>query len=307
MKRTYKNLIKVFYYLIILVITLNITISSLKDLNNIKINFLFISCSIIIYLIYKVISAFIWHYITCTFSCNVSLLKSLYIWIYSQKGKFAPGKLFYMVDRVYLYKEELVLNKNIYFCFIIEDLFNSLSALFVFIFIMPFVNFNIYDDNIFGFIIIAGIVLFIFNPYFLKKYFNIVLKILKKNELNIKFDFKRLLVIFLMFIVNHFVLVTGFFVLVKSVQPISLNNYFYIVAVYSLALCIGVINFFIPLGVGIRESILVFLLNSLFSLANSLVISIIARLWALLGKILLVIFAIIFKGIKIKMYKKNYS
>ena len=83
----------------------------------------------------------------------------------------------------------------------------------------------------------------------------------------------------------------GFYLMSKAIYPIGFNEFFYMMAAYALANVIGILSFFTPMGVGVRETILILALKIIMPTPYAVVISIVSRLWTTAGDLLNVLFA----------------
>jgi hypothetical protein len=122
LKNKFFKVLKFLYYIFIILAIIKIILSNIKDFKNIdfKIDYKIFFYAILIYLFHKFFSSIIWHYITKSTDCSLELKKSIQFWIYSQKGKFAPGKLFYLFDRVNFYKKNNICKKKLLFLFYLK-------------------------------------------------------------------------------------------------------------------------------------------------------------------------------------------
>ena len=77
----------------------------------------------------------------------------------------------------------------------------------------------------------------------------------------------------------------GFFFLTKAVYPLAVSEAPYIVASFGLAWTIGFLVIFAPGGIGVREGILVLLLDQIMPTGAALLVAGLGRLWWMSGEI----------------------
>lgn len=77
----------------------------------------------------------------------------------------------------------------------------------------------------------------------------------------------------------------GFSALVRGLTPVALAETPWLVAGYAAAYVLGYLSLLTPSGLGVREGVLVLLLQSLFAAPLPAIIAIVARLWMVIGEI----------------------
>ena len=298
------QLIKIFVLLLVFVFIgryLYKNINELKKLE-IKINFSVFIISMITFWIYKLANAFLWHYITLLAKCSIPVEKAVIAWMYSLLWKFIPGKVFYLGGRLYFYHNEGISKTKISFCFIFENICTLVAAAFLFIVSLIFVNVDFL--NKYKYISVFLLVLFfiIINPYFFKTGINLLLKIFRKEPLQLVISYMDILKVVSLFILNWIILGFGFYLLVNSIYPVHTGEFFFITGTYALACIIGILSLFAPSGIGVRESIIVIALKIIIPESVTIVISIVSRIWATAGELFLVLLTFIYaKFRRIKM------
>lgn len=256
-----------------------------------KLDLLLFTLSFILYMVYKLYNAVLWHFITVKFDCSIRMDYAVVAWSYSQLGKFIPGKVFYLLARLYYYKKENISAKNVTFCFLLENAYTFISALFVFIASLPFIKLEAAEQyKLFGIIILVLFFLFL-NPFFMEKSINIIFKTFKKEPVKLSLTYKELLISFVLFVSNWMVMGIGFYVLVQAVYPVGFGDFSYLTGASALANVIGILSFFAPTGIGVRETILIIALKAVMPAPYAVIVSIISRLWSTAGDLLTVLLA----------------
>jgi len=217
----------------------------------------------------------------------------------SQLGRYIPGKIFSLLGKAYLCKNKKISRLNLYTSITLDAILPIFSA-----FILSFVLIAFYFPVKFPyyFLLIVVFIVILVNPCIIK------LVGRKINLLNLpNWNWGYSIKIVLGYMVSHFLIGVGFFLLIKSILSFSFQNLLSIIGVYTLAGVIGLIVIFIPGGLGIREGILVLFLNLYFPFNVSILISIIGRIWTIIGDILTVIIVILFRLCKIYLNRSAFN
>lgn len=72
----------------------------------------------------------------------------------------------------------------------------------------------------------------------------------------------------------------GFVVLVAAVRPVSFGDAVVLIAAYTLAGILGILAFFVPSGIGVREAVIVIILSAMMPTDVALMLAINARIYA---------------------------
>lgn len=72
----------------------------------------------------------------------------------------------------------------------------------------------------------------------------------------------------------------GFVALVAAVRPVSAGDAVVLIAAYTLAGILGILAFFVPSGIGVREAVIVIILSAMMPTETALMIAINARIYA---------------------------
>ena len=116
----------------------------------------------------------------------------------------------------------------------------------------------------------------------------IVGKIFKK-DLEIPMKYTQILKVVLMFIGNWLIVGLGFFMLVKSVNPVvGRNEMLFCAGIYGISAIMGILAIFAPSGLGVREGIILAGLMLIMPESDAAVISVISRLWQTVAELILI-------------------
>lgn len=222
---------------------------------------------------------------------DLGYLEAIRIVAYSQLGKYLPGKVFSVIGMIYLSRNKNISKKNLYLSIIFVIIFPIIASLVLSLFLIGF--FFVYSIDFFIFYLIGILVilggLIVIHPrvfqYLVRLFFNKI----KKEPIDLDFDlswFSKLKII-LYYAFADFLFGLGFFCLTNSVTYLSWQNLLSIIGAYVLAMVLGLVVFFAPSGLGVREGVLVLFLQFYFPLNVAILISLLARVWTVLGDLFL--------------------
>jgi len=302
------NLNKLNYYIEkLLLITIigfvgNYIWNNLADFNysNITINYIYFSISLFSLLLLFCFQGFIWSRVLNSNSqLRIPLSSHIRIFVYSQFGKYVPGKIMSYAILINLYQKMGYSKKEIVIASY-YDLISGLLAtvLFLFTSLLLFKPsfWNLYYDYILYLMIIS--LLAGANPKILNIILSKVLTLLKREQFTISLRYKDLMIFVLLYTANLFIWGIAFFLLVRSLMPIALSNYFYLSFSFALSAFLGFISIVAPAGIGVREGTLIALLKTILSANIASVISIVSRIWMIVAEILLFLIVLTYDKLK---------
>ncbi len=88
----------------------------------------------------------------------------------------------------------------------------------------------------------------------------------------------------------------GFFLLVRALYPLPLSQAIYLTGAFALAGCIGSLSVIAPSGLGVREGVLILSLQTVVPNPVAALAAIVARLWASVPELVLIIIAYVYPG-----------
>jgi len=222
---------------------------------------------------------------------KLSNFKAIQVSIYSWFGRYLPGKAWMFLGRIYLCQKQ-GLSKKILTISVIYEIILSVASAFLFALIFLGISFGMKLSQ-FYFIpliaILAGFILVHPNLFYL--IFNFILRKFNKPEVpQTNFlSYRRIIEIVSYYFLAHFLNGVAFFFLIKSIANLTFYDIMWIIGVFILAATLGMVAVFAPSGLGVREGVLVLFLQLCFPLSIAVFISLIARIWATLGEIIIFI------------------
>ena len=107
-KKTFMSICKILFLILVTIFLAKYFITSWDDIKQIewsKFNWGIFVLSILLYFVYKISLASLWHYITMLNQCSISYTKAVTSYLYSILGKYIPGKVFMLAARIPGYQE----------------------------------------------------------------------------------------------------------------------------------------------------------------------------------------------------------
>lgn len=211
----------------------------------------------------------------------------------SNLGKYVPGKIWFALSRLDLAKRFGFEEKKVFLSILLESFYLLLGALFYFIFFLKKYYFFLI---LFLFVFIA--------PKIFKGFFNLVLKMLKKEKIDFSFSLKKSFLIFLLDILVWFFQGSAFSLLVKAIYfKINFAHFLSLIGIYSLSWMLGFLVLIAPGGLGVREGSMMIFLKNILPVGLASLLAIISRIWLIIHELLnFLIFGLFFLT---KMRKKD--
>lgn len=244
--------------------------------------------SILLLFIFFLLFVFGWKLILRGLGVSLPFLKSFKIIFYSQLGKYLPGKIWVFVGRMYFCQQLGIPASKIFLSMVLEMALSMISGILIFL-----VGFSIFpglqiDINPFFLMIVVIILFVIIHPKVFTRIINIFLHLVKKGPIRIDLSFSQICGIMLYYCVMWFSLGIAFYFLINSTTFIALSTIPILAGAFSISTTIGAMALFIPGGLGVRESVLAFLLSNFFPISLAILLSVLSRIWISFGELILV-------------------
>jgi uncharacterized membrane protein YbhN (UPF0104 family) len=240
----------------------------------------------------------IWYLITKSFGCNLSLKESIYIRLISQMGKYLPGRILGYGYLIIHYKDAGIDKKRVINSSFYELLLSTISAFIFFTITMCFYNYEKLNEFRFIFILTSLLSIIAIHPYILQKSTNYVYKFFKKEELDCKIAYGKVIEFLFLYLFDWLIFGFAFFLFAKAFSPIPIDKIIYISGAFAVSTFAGFMAFFLPAGLGAREGMLIFILTSILGFVPTIIVAIGSRIWMIVGDSLLFVAALILSRFK---------
>lgn len=314
-----KLVYKTFSYLIILIIFFFLGRTLFENWQKIKdydfsFNYFYLILSIFFLSGALILDSAIWNKILRILipEKKISYFTAFRIAIYSRFGRYIPGKVWMFTGRVYLGRKEGLSKKVLTVSVIYEIILSISSGFLLSLFLLSIALGSKLGDLYSVTVLIIPILIFGFSfifihPKIICPVFNFGLRKFNKIEINPDnfLSYARIIQVTLYHFIVFFIEGLAFFFLINSIISVPLYAMIGVAGAYILAAMSGAVVFFAPAGLGIREGILVLILQFYLPLSIAVLISLIARIWASLVEIILITGVYLYSKIKKLAIKKR--
>lgn len=228
--------------------------------------------------IYFAIYSRSWQVIMHDLDAPISFSQAIWMIATTQIGKYLPGKVWYIVGRVYVGKKAQLDGKKLTLSMVLETCLVYITGGIVFS-LTTLIAGNYSTAWLIISIILTTTTIIILHPMILDRITNFVLRFLKKPEVHLSLTYTQISRISLYFFGIWIAQIAGFYLLIKTIYPIPLRSIFNLASAYSLAWISGSLAVFAPGGLGVREGMMTLLLSSILPMPLAIAISFIARVW----------------------------
>ncbi len=303
-----KTIIKIAKYTVILLIFFFIVKYFYENLNTVQFcelhfNYFYLLISVFIYLLHIFVNVLVWYIITKQNNCSIGLFESIKVRVYSDFGKYIPGKIFAYGILFYSYDQKSISKKKIAVCSFQELIIGTIATIIIALVSIYLSDFDMLRRYNVYFLAMAIMCIVMIHPGILSFVANKLLKLFKREPISIITDYGQIFLVLILFITSWLIFGLGFYFFINSFYEFSFSYYFFTTGAFAIAGLIGMIAVFAPSGLGVREGVLVFLLKYIFPNAIAALISLISRLWMIICELLFLFFIIIMNS----LFKKIFS
>jgi hypothetical protein len=223
-----------------------------------------------------------WFLITRKLGIALPFMETLESWLYSQLGKYLPGKVWLLLGRFYLYESKGKSKKAISIALYFETATVMMAAVLVFLAGLVFLKWAkpFHPERELEWLILPVVFILIsLHPRVLEKMVNWILFRLKRESISLFISYRDILWILVICILAWVVGGGGFYLFVSSVFPVPANYVLFLTASLAISSTLGLIALFAPGGLGIREGVLVYLLSVLMPGPVAVIVSVLTRIW----------------------------
>jgi glycosyltransferase 2 family protein len=210
------------------------------------------------------------------------------VWGKSILARYVPGNVFMFVGRAWMSHSQGLSVERVSAAMVYEQAIGVCSALLAIAVLFPFWE---YRPGLTALTLLAVPVLVaLMHPRIFGPLAGRVLRLFHRPALDVTMGFGVVLTILVLFVVDWMVAGTGAWMLARSITGLGIDALPLCVVAYALAYVAGMIAFFIPSGIGVREAVLT------ASLARRLPGGV-ALVWALLLRVWVTAMELLFVGV----------
>jgi uncharacterized membrane protein YbhN (UPF0104 family) len=226
-----------------------------------------------------------WQQIMRALGAPITFSQSIWMIATTQIGKYLPGKVWYMVGRVYIGRQARLDGKKLALSMVLEACLLHVTGGIIFL-ISTLISGNYNIGWVIISIILISMALIILHPKILGRVANFFLRILKKPQIESTLTYPQIIKISVYFFGLWIGQVIGFYLLVTAIYQIPLYYVPTLAAVYTLAWISGSVAVFAPAGLGVREGVMTLMLSPILPMPLAIAISFITRVWVSIFEIL---------------------
>jgi hypothetical protein len=292
-----KSLVKKIFWAIGIIVTLLILYGFIKviirEWHTIRsaewhLNIWLFVASLLICALSFILNAKVYHRLIKAFGGKVPFKKFCFIFLASNLGKYAPGRIVQLASLLVFMRREGVRNSvTLSAMAIFQALLTTMGAVVGIVFAGPEIVHKISPEfPVPVLYIFAAIVLLATLPRFFEPILNFLLKLMKREPVEYNLSIRDWAVAIIVFSIYWIFIGASFALMTASISNVELWQVPYIGGSFLIAYIGGWIILFAPGGIGVREGILMVLLKTFFATGIAGIIAAAARIWILVAEVL---------------------
>lgn len=296
MKKPIQNFLTILIISVIFIFLIRNLIQNWSKIpfNDLHFNILFLCISFLALIFHFISYSKSWQEIMRALERPIRFSQSSWIISTTQIAKYLPGRIWYMVGRVYVGQKERMSGKSLAVSMVLETCLLLISSSIIFLISTLIIgNYSLTNLLICIVALVAAVV--ILNPRILSWVTNLFLRIFKKPEVKITISYLQMLKLSVYFFILWIFQIIGFYFLINAIYPVVLSKIFNLAAAYTLSWITGFLVIFTPGGLGVREGMMALLLSPIVPTPLAIAISFVARVWIIVFEIV-----IFFVGLVVK-------
>ncbi|MGA2911425.1 MAG: hypothetical protein ABSE17_02150 [Candidatus Levyibacteriota bacterium] len=258
----------------------------------VNVNLFLIVLSIIFFVIYYFLRCYLWQKILEFKGYKLPLMKTAYLWEFSEFKRYVPGNVWSFLSRVSLFENAGVEKKVSGLALLDEIQLIIISCTLISIFCLPLILSSGEPVQLLKEmqIIILGSLIAIIAysitvAYIFKKRGN---SNLAANLFLPGYLWKQKLILTLIAVVTFFIFGLATLIACLAVFSFDVRLYFELSAFFTFALLAGYLSFITPMGLGVREGVIALGLSKLTAIANSGFLSIFSRVILIISEVIFI-------------------
>jgi uncharacterized membrane protein YbhN (UPF0104 family) len=239
------------------------------------------------------ISSFAWKRVLLLFGARLPFPQCFKIMFISALGKYLPGKVWPYLGQMYLSGKAGVSRSITLLSVLLLFGISSLVGLVAFVASLFFWgSFSVTGASL---LLLASLafILTILSPPVLNRLLKALALVSNRfrkgtipEDLMVRGGLRDVGKIVLIFVANWVVFGTALYLLSNSFYHLDVSQTIILCGVFAVSVISGILSFFVPAGLGVREGILSSLLGLFIPISVAIVISLVLRVWLILGELL---------------------
>ncbi len=258
---------------------------------------------------YFFLRALAWKVIINDLGYKLEIKSASRIWLISEFSRFIPGNIWSFLARIYMSEDKKIPKKITLTSLILEVVMLVGSAL---IFGLLFFLLTPYQSHFVSpwlFLLSVPIIGLLLSPNLLKNSINFLLRKAKKTPIDFKISPVKLLLSTFIFSLAWLAYALGSYFVASAFVNLSTLPFIWVLSTFIMAWLVGYISFITPMGLGVREGILILALKPIMSSGLASLIAVMTRIWLTLSEISVLLLIFLFNEFrkpKVKKWFKEY-
>jgi len=229
-------------------------------------------------------------------TARISAAEAVVVQCASWLLKYIPGQVGSVVNKVVWARKKDISRTLVVISFVYENVFLQLASILPSVVILLLsLGPQIFGDNVtilvVPLVVVVPLVLVLSKPLFHAVVSFPARRVLKKEVPSAYFlSPARSVQYTVEFLVPRLVNGIGFLIICATVVEVAPSQWLPFAAAYVLAGAVGILAFFVPSGLGVREAVIVLILGQYMSVPEAIVISLLARLISTVGDAIVALF-----------------
>jgi len=240
-----------------------------------------------------ILSAFAWERILSLFGTRLPLDQSFKIMSLSGLSKYLPGKIWLYLSQIYLSQKVNIPKSVCLFSLLI--LFSAYNLAGMLVFITSLFLWGKFSPWVISFFLLlcSSLFLIIFSPRIFTGALKVLTFFTKKfksglipERLTFRSGTSQIFQVTSILLVDWIIFGLAVYCLVNSFYHIDLSQTVILCGIFAISSIAGIISFFVPAGLGIREGVLSYLLSMFIPVSVAILISLVMRVWMTVGELI---------------------
>lgn len=257
---------------------------------------------------YFFLRSYVWKRLLEEKNHSIPLKEVSYLWGISEFKRYTPGFIWAFVGKTLSFSQKGVDRKTIANLILIEISFFMLGTVAVSLLSLSFIVSNFFQgrDYIIPLALIfifLGLIIFIFNRNIIGKIkIPVISHILKLilPDFSPYSNFELLAIS----IFSHFIFGLGTFLTITSITYLPIEKSLALVGLFTLSLLVGYLSIVAPMGLGVREGFMTFVLLKFIPVQIAGISSIFARIMLILSEVIFLIFIFLWKNLSFEVIER---
>lgn len=230
-----------------------------------------------------------WYFIIRNEEPAITFKEANYLLTKGNFGKYIPGRVWQFFSRLYLFNNKGYSKTKILMFALLEQYFLLVTAFIIFGSAYFFWQ-NLIEDafikDIKIFVIAALVISFVsLHPIIISSWFNLVSKVNKKYSVKLTINITFVIVLTIIYVAYWLLIGLSVLFLIKGGVKIQAKYIFFVIGSNAIAYIIGYVSLITPGGLGVREAVLAYFLESILTKGLGALFSILSRLMLIMEEV----------------------